>query len=175
MKTLFSALRALRVSARNRGTRRLTNLRRYEILKEGLNFSVRALHPMLPNSSKKTILLVEDTAELRTFLARILDNEGYHVIQAANGIEALRLCGDSPRSIDLLLTDVIMPQMGGRELTERLRVENPDLRVIFISGFDASHVGALPAAASFLPKPFSAAELFERIEQALTFRKSSHS
>ncbi len=130
---------------------------------------------MLLNNPGKTVLLVEDTAELRTFLAQFLRSEGYQVIEAANGIEALRVCGDEVNSIDLLLTDVIMPQMGGRELMERLRLLNPGLCVVFISGFDVSHVGTLPEAAWFLAKPFTPGELLEAIEQTFTSRQSSHS
>ncbi|MCC7498035.1 MAG: response regulator [Bryobacterales bacterium] len=127
------------------------------------------------NRAGRTVLLVEDTAGLRSFLSGYLSNAGYRVIDAANGIEALRICGNTAFSIDLLLSDVIMPRMGGRELMERLRLDHPGLRVIFISGFDISHAGRLPDGVSFLAKPFEPEVLLETIERAFTSRQSSPS
>ena len=101
-------------------------------------------------AGSETILLAEDEAEVRSLIAKSLRLHGYTVIEACNGIEALELAGER-ESIDLLLTDVVMPGMNGRELFEQLSERHPDLPVLFTSGYPAdtlSFVTASPRAAS---------------------------
>jgi two-component system, cell cycle sensor histidine kinase and response regulator CckA len=104
----------------------------------------------------ETILLVEDQDEVRQVALQILRRHGYHVIEARNAGEALLTCERHPRAIQLLLTDVVLPQMNGRELAERLRTLRPELRVVFMSGYTENTVvthGILDSGATYLQKP----------------------
>ena len=108
----------------------------------------------------ETVLLVDDETRVRRFADRVPEDRGYHVLQASNGQEAIQAAAslDSERAIDLLISDVVMPLMGGFDLARELQQSNPDLAVIFVSGFlgrtakDEAHdiVDAV-----FLQKPFS--------------------
>jgi CheY-like chemotaxis protein len=118
----------------------------------------------------ETILLVEDDADVRGFLSEVLHNHGYRVVQARDGVEALRLAEAELERLDLVLTDVVMPRMGGAELATQLRALKPALRVLYISGYpgEAGVSRALfPRGAPLLQKPFSIAELARRIRDAL--------
>ena len=84
----------------------------------------------------ETILLVEDEAIVRELTVQILESDGYQVLEAMNGTEALRIAGEHGAPIHLLLTDVVMPGMNGRELANELRLHHPDMRVLFMSGYD---------------------------------------
>jgi len=120
-----------------------------------------------PPRGHGTILLVEDEAALRALSAESLKRLGYDVLPAANGIEALTLAEQSG-PIDLLITDVVMPKMGGLELVEKLKATRPGLRVIFISGYAeaAAHESAgIPGDAILLNKPFSADALARKISE----------
>jgi nitrogen-specific signal transduction histidine kinase/CheY-like chemotaxis protein len=116
-----------------------------------------------------TILVVEDEEPLRRVAVRILEKAGYTVLAAGDGAEAARLaaeCGE----IDLLLTDVIMPQMSGRALAEGLMRERPGLRVLYMSGYtdDAIvHHGVLEPGTHFLSKPFTQEGLLEKVRDVL--------
>ena len=118
----------------------------------------------------ETVLLVEDEDALRNVAQRALESAGYTVISAADGFDALRLSAQHPGEIQLLLTDVILPGMGGKELSERLVASRPAMRVLFVSGYtdDAivSH-GVLTAGLQFLGKPFTATQLVEKAEEVL--------
>jgi PAS domain S-box-containing protein len=119
---------------------------------------------------EETILLVEDEQSLRKVTRRILAGAGYDVILAANGHEALAAVEAHPGRIHLLLSDVIMPQLSGPQLAERLVAEQPDLRVLFMSGFAAPLLGTgghLPEDVELIDKPFSAATLLTRIGKVL--------
>jgi two-component system, cell cycle sensor histidine kinase and response regulator CckA len=92
------------------------------------------------------------------------------VLVAGNGREALELLHAEDRPIDLLLTDVIMPELNGQDLAERVRAERPEIRVIFMSGYNEEAVlrhGVLALGTSFVEKPFSPAELLERVRTTL--------
>lgn len=118
----------------------------------------------------ETILIVEDEEAVRGAAERILEGAGYRVIVAGNGGEALELCTEHEGRIDLLLTDVIMPEMSGRDLAEQLRPSCPELRVLFMSGYaDAAvvHHGVLDPQASFVGKPFSATMLRRKVREVL--------
>ncbi|HET9985649.1 MAG TPA: PAS domain S-box protein [Longimicrobiales bacterium] len=121
-----------------------------------------------------TILLVEDDAAVRRLARRILDGAGYRVLEAAGGAEAIRLTLDAaaPR-IDLLLTDLVMPQMSGVELARRLTRRQPDLKVLFMSGYAADTIerqGALGPDTPFLEKPFTPPGLTRAVREVLEAR-----
>ena len=117
----------------------------------------------------ETILVVEDGESIRKMVCAMLIQSGYHCLGVADGAEALRLVENAPHSIDLVLTDVVMPKMGGLELAHRLARVRPDLRIIFMSGYsDDVLVRAIERApANFLPKPFTASALTVKVRQAL--------
>ncbi|MEM6811484.1 MAG: ATP-binding protein [Pseudomonadota bacterium] len=115
------------------------------------------------------ILLVEDEEAVKTFSTRALVNKGYEVIGAENGENALEVLTDNAdKTIDLLITDVMMPDMDGPTLAKKLREENPELRIIFISGYTEDrlkeHMGK---NISFLPKPFTLKQLALKVKEAL--------
>jgi signal transduction histidine kinase/CheY-like chemotaxis protein len=118
----------------------------------------------------ETILMVEDEEAVRELAKRILGGAGYRVLTAANGGEALLMCERQPGPIHLMLTDVVMPQMNGKELADRLAKLWPDLRVLYMSGYtdDAIvHRGVLDHGTHFIGKPFNAAELTRMVRQVL--------
>jgi CheY-like chemotaxis protein len=103
---------------------------------------------------------------VRGLVRQMLVGEGYEVLVAQDGEEAIELAGRS--TIDVLLTDLTMPKVGGREVAERLRESQPGLRVIYMSGYaEDLPTGALPPATSFLGKPFTFAELTETVRSLL--------
>lgn len=123
-----------------------------------------------PGGGTETVLLVEDEEVVRGVIAEILEGAGYSVLPAANGREAFELAGSFAGRIDVLLTDWIMPEMGGPEIAERLREERPELRVVFMSGYaegDAVLDQLERGASAFLPKPFSASDLARLLRHVL--------
>ena len=124
-----------------------------------------------PMGGAETILLVEDEEALRKMAGKILEGYGYSVVEAKNGMDALEIVNkeDHPE-IDLLVTDVIMPKMGGKELSEKLLEKYPKLRVLYISGYTdnaIAHHGVLDEGVSFLQKPFSSQSLAEKVREIL--------
>jgi two-component system, cell cycle sensor histidine kinase and response regulator CckA len=118
----------------------------------------------------ETILIVEDQAELLTFAAIVLERYGYRVIPAAHALEALAICDRRDVAIDLVLTDVVMPHMGGRELAARLEKTRPGIRVLFMSGYTEDVIvrhGVLHETAPFLSKPFDPETLTRKIREVL--------
>ncbi len=131
-----------------------------------------------PSPAKQTIgkggnehiLLVEDDASVRKFIIRALTDQGYSVIHAASGTEAESLAGEAER-LDLLLTDVVMPGIGGVQLAEKIRTNHPHAKVLFMSGYTENTIfqwGILKKDAAFLQKPFTGAALLEKIREILT-------
>jgi PAS domain S-box-containing protein len=119
---------------------------------------------------KETLLLVEDEAPVRESVRRLLEWHGYTVIEAENGAEALRLYDGNSTGIDLVLTDVTMPGMGGHELVEQLRSRHPGLRVLFMSGYADRALttnGAVPTGTGYVEKPFSVETLMQRLREVL--------
>lgn len=112
-----------------------------------------------------TILLVEDEPAVRSLFAAALSKVGYRVIQAKNGEEALKLWDELGATVDLLLTDMRMPYVGGAELTRELRAKRPDLKLICISGYPGN-VQA-DAQTDFLAKPFSREEMLKKVRDML--------
>jgi CheY-like chemotaxis protein len=127
--------------------------------------------PSAPRArATETVLVVEDSDDLREIVDRILTQNGYKVMVAANGPDALAMARDFTGHIDLLLTDVIMPQMQGNELAPRLVESRPDLRVLYMSGFaqtSLSVMGTLPLELKLLDKPFTEPALLARVRQVL--------
>jgi two-component system, cell cycle sensor histidine kinase and response regulator CckA len=119
----------------------------------------------------ETILVVEDEALLRELVQCILERHGYNVLQAPNGVAALEVWRRHRSEIDLLLTDMVMPEgMTGRDLAERLLAEEPALKVIFTSGYSAEILAAnvsLQEGVNFLFKPFLPEKLTRTIGQCL--------
>jgi CheY-like chemotaxis protein len=118
----------------------------------------------------ETILLAEDSTLLRVLTCALLENNGYKVLAAENGMEAVKLAERFDRPIHLLLTDVVMPGMSGRELAGRLAVERPGMRVLYMSGYtnDAIvHHGVLEPGLFFLEKPFSQDGLMRKLREVL--------
>ncbi len=117
-----------------------------------------------------TILLVEDQEEVRELTATILEGAGYLVIQAENGREGLNQSGSHVGTIDLVVSDVIMPHLGGGEMFQQLRLKRPGIRVLFMSGFSGSMISdrVLPdSSIRCLQKPFTPAELLEAVHQCM--------
>ncbi len=119
---------------------------------------------------KETVLVVEDQAEVRKYAAAALRVYGYQVVQAASADEALLLCERECERIDLILTDVVMPSMSGRELADRLKQRWPGIKVLFMSGHTDDtivHHGVLENGAEFIQKPFSPDQLAIRVREML--------
>jgi two-component system cell cycle sensor histidine kinase/response regulator CckA len=123
-----------------------------------------------PTRGSERILLVEDEVAVRSVAARVLLNQGYAVLEAANGHEALKVLEGMEGNIDLVLTDVVMPDMGGLELAKRLQGRWPGLKVLYMSGYaegDKLQPGIHSSAQSFLQKPFSAESLMLKVRDVL--------
>ena len=117
----------------------------------------------------ETVLLVEDAEGLRLLATKLLERLGYTVLVAANAEQAFRLFEENP-SIDLLLTDVVMPGASGPELTRRLHERTPGLKVIYMSGYTGDAIvrhGVLDAGVAFLHKPFTAEALGQKVREEL--------
>jgi PAS domain S-box-containing protein len=118
----------------------------------------------------ETVLLAEDEAAVRNLVAEMLRAQGYTVLEADNGEAGLRLAQEYKETIQLLLTDVIMPQMGGKELAERLSATRPEIKVLFVSGYTDNaivHKGVLDPEVAFIQKPFSAVALARKVRAVL--------
>ncbi|HEY6561998.1 MAG TPA: PAS domain-containing protein [Polyangiaceae bacterium] len=122
-----------------------------------------------------TILLVEDESLVRRAAFAILRRAGYSTLQAANGPSALAVAAAHPGTIELLLTDVIMPGMSGRELASRLHAARPTTRVLYMSGYTANVIGpegVLPTDTAFIQKPFTPEALLSRVREVLSAQAS---
>jgi two-component system cell cycle sensor histidine kinase/response regulator CckA len=118
----------------------------------------------------ETILLVEDEAEVRKLAARILERQGYTVLEARDGEEALLLCEHKKEPIHLVLTDVVMPQMGGPQLVEQLKHVRQDFKVLYMSGYtdnSITHQGVLERGMNYIQKPFTIDGLTRKVREVL--------
>jgi len=130
--------------------------------------------PPLPIRGTETILLVEDEAAVRSMLRQTLESNGYKVLEAPDGQEAINICQNYPGPIHLLLTDVIMPGMNGRELSQILSRRFPKLKVLFMSGYPDNsivHLGTLEPPTMFLQKPFTLSTLEMKVREILDARE----
>jgi CheY-like chemotaxis protein len=118
----------------------------------------------------ETLLLVEDEEGVRELIREWMSEHGYVVLAAANGVEALTLAESHRGPIDMLVADVVMPQMGGPALANRLLPQRPEMRVIYVSGYADEAIGdpdVLRAGAAFLQKPFSLDSLLQMVREIL--------
>jgi DNA-binding NtrC family response regulator len=119
---------------------------------------------------RETLLVVDDEEMVRRLAARILLGEGYHVVEAGGGQEAIRVLQRAFQRIDLVVTDVAMPGIGGRQLGETILRCWPAVRVLFMSGFPGHRMveeGALDPASPFLQKPFTRDQLTRKVKHVL--------
>lgn len=129
-----------------------------------------AASPEADSVRSETIVVVEDEAAVRVLAERILRARGYGIVTASNGREALDLIAKHPGRIDLVLTDVVMPEMNGRELAERVAILRPGIRVLYMSGYPADALarhGVAPDVVEFLEKPFSPDALVQKVRTVL--------
>jgi signal transduction histidine kinase/ActR/RegA family two-component response regulator len=129
----------------------------------------RDQHAQMPPTPER-ILLVEDEPNVRRIARRILERNGYTVLEASNGAEALRVLERRQEPIALVLTDLVMPEMGGRELASKLRIVSPTSRVLFMSGYTEDAVlrqSVMEPGAIFLDKPFTFDTLIRKVREAL--------
>jgi DNA-binding NtrC family response regulator len=126
--------------------------------------------PAISTRGSETVLLVEDDVQVRALLAAVLRRHGYRVLEAGNGAEALALAEQHGGVIDVLLSDVVMPGVGGRQLWERLAPRRPKMKVLFMSGYtdDAIvHHGVRKSELAFLQKPIVPRALLLKLRQVL--------
>jgi PAS domain S-box-containing protein len=117
-----------------------------------------------------TVMVVEDEVSVRRLACRVLRARGYSVLEASDASEALRLLRQHEGSLDLVLTDIIMPGLSGPALVERLLLDAPDMKVLYITGYSEDAIrqqGVLPASGALLEKPFTAHQLAERVRGVL--------
>ena len=151
-------------------TRQLLSLDRRQVFHpqvEGLNDIVR--HNEISKGTE-TILVVEDAEPLRALTKEFLTASGYTVLEAQNGEEAIQVARSYSGSIDLLLTDVVMPRMGGKPLVEQMAQTRPNTRVLYMSGYPNDGIvqaGILANGATLLEKPFTREILSKRVRQVL--------
>jgi len=121
-------------------------------------------------NQRHTVLVVDDEEGLRSIVCRTLQQEGYGTLEAAHGAEALEVIEKAPASVDLVVTDVVMPGMDGRELGRRLTQRWPALPILYISAYDVNDIfrrGSPRTSAPFLQKPFPPEILITSVKQLL--------
>ena len=125
---------------------------------------------ILPRKGTETVLLAEDSDVVRRLLRELLLRSGYRLIEARHGEEAIQLSQDHDGPIDLLITDMVMPRMNGRELAAKLAPLRPRMKILYISGYTEEAIirnGVLDPGTSFLEKPFSPDTLARRVRELL--------
>jgi PAS domain S-box-containing protein len=140
------------------------------LVQDEVSTSKSPANPTVLPAGMETILLVEDEEGVRCLARQVLAGCGYRVLEAGNGQEALRVSTRYPERIDLLVADMVMPRLGGRELAERLRERYPGIRVLFLSGYTDDAVirhGVLAAEVQLLHKPFTPTALARKVRDVL--------
>jgi CheY-like chemotaxis protein len=129
----------------------------------------------LKKQAWETVLLVEDEDAVRALAREVLRRQGYIVLEARHGVDALRLAERHPDEIHLMITDVVMPHMSGRELAERLCAARPTMKVLFMSGYTdhALMNRALTPGSSFLQKPFTPEAFARKVRQVLDTKEAT--
>lgn len=126
--------------------------------------------PQPAQKTRETILVVDDEANIRVLVAKILRREGYHVLQASRSEEAFAVASAHREPIHLLITDVVLPGESGRQIAEKMRKTMPDLKVLYISGFtddESVRSGQFPPGSKYLQKPFALGALMSKVREAL--------
>jgi len=139
-------------------------------VKEGAEAEEKEQTPVLELGGSETVLIVEDDDGLRKIAETVLKQRGYKVLKAENGEDALRVSEAHDGSIDLLITDVVMPKMGGRETAERLQPLYTQIKVIYMSGYTDNAIvrhGVLEPGLNFLEKPFTPEGLAQKVREVL--------
>jgi PAS domain S-box-containing protein len=124
----------------------------------------------LPATGQETILLVEDESDVRALAREVLERQGYTVLEANDGAQAVAVYEKEGARIDLILTDVVMPRMSGREMVDRVRATRPDMRVLYMSGYTGDAIvrhGVLDASMLLLGKPFTPVALIAKVREVL--------
>lgn len=126
----------------------------------------------LPAAAGISILVVDDETTVRRFAARVLQREGYAVVEARDGIEALELLSQGTLAIEVVVSDIVMPRLNGVELMQTLAASNPDLPVILMSGYAPAALAELGIAApcAIIPKPFPSDRLLEEVRRCIGHR-----
>jgi two-component system cell cycle sensor histidine kinase/response regulator CckA len=130
-----------------------------------------------PMTGSETLLLVEDELAVRQSTKEFLTMNGYNVLEAKNGEEALAIARDYPHPIDLMITDVVMPQIGGARLAEQMAVERPQTKVLFVSGYAENTLlrqGIFDVTHRFLQKPFTLRAMASKIRKILGSKIAAH-
>jgi CheY-like chemotaxis protein len=152
-------------------------MRELELRRTGVAQSPhQRLHLAPIRQPSATILLAEDNDNLRDLLHRVLEGDGFSVLPAADGAEALRLCQQHNGTIDLMVTDIVMPGLNGLELSERIRGARPETKFLFITGFGDQFPELrewIKYGATILEKPFLPSELLRKVEDTLTRGKTA--
>jgi CheY-like chemotaxis protein len=123
-----------------------------------------------PQGGTETVLIVEDEAAILKIGRAMLEGLGYTVLTAGSPREAIRLADGYSSAVHLLITDVVMPEMNGRELAENLKLSYPDLKCLYMSGYTAdviAHHGVLEEGVNFIQKPFSMKDLSKKVRETL--------
>jgi PAS domain S-box-containing protein len=118
-------------------------------------------------TGSETILLVEDEESVRRLARAFLENRGYKVLEARDGAHAVEICEQRDQTIHLMVTDVVMPKMGGRELAQRVAALRPEIRVLFVSGYTGDSLILPGPHAAFLEKPFGPSDLIKKVREML--------
>jgi CheY-like chemotaxis protein len=132
-----------------------------------LGMDIGPAEAAMADGGPETVLLVEDDDAVRAGVRAALVDAGHHVVEAADGHDALRRLEIAPSAIDLLVTDLVMPTMSGRELARRARGLRPELPVLFISGYAPPADAQFGPGDTFLAKPFEAAALLRAVRETL--------